>query len=521
LGIQLVEVVRTWAEVRATRMRRVKSRTLGRCLAEAGDDLPIIASWLSGVMRQGRIGVGYSMLSEVRDAAGPPPDAPEWSVADVDDAFTRIANESGTGSKQRRFDAVLELFQKSTAPERLFLLELLSGELRQGAQEGVLLDAIATAADLPLSAVRRAFMLTGEIPLVAQTALEEGEAGLARFCIEVFRPLRPMLASPADTAAAAMVLMDEDAFVDCKLDGVRVQLHRDGDRVKVFTRHLHDVTGMVPEVAQVARELPWERFVLDAEAIGLHEDGTPLPFQVTMRRFGRRVDVGRMRFALPLTTVVFDALLLGDAETIDWPAHERFAELERIPRAHRVYRKRIKTVEQAEAFYEEVVEAGHEGIMVKSPTSTYQAGARGRSWLKVKPTHTLDLVVLAAEWGSGRRTGWLSNLHLGARDETTGEFVMLGKTFKGLTDDLLEWQTAALQKIEVDRNEYQVFVRPEIVVEIAFNDVQASSQYPGGVALRFARVKRYRKDKKPEEADTLATVRALLPDSLAESAENG
>ncbi len=515
--MQLVEVVRTWAEVRSTRMRRVKSRTLGRCLAASGDDLPIVSSWLSGVMRQGRIGVGYSLLRDVRDAASPAPEEPRWSVSEIDDAFTRIEKESGKGSKKRRFDAVLELFQHATVAERVFLLELLSGELRQGAQEGVLLDAIATAADLPATAVRRAFMLTGEIPLVAVTALREGEAGLARFRVEVFRALRPMLASPAETAAAAMVLMDGDAFVDCKLDGVRVQLHRDGEQVRVYTRQLHDVTGMVPEVAQVARTLPWSRFVLDAEAIGLNEDGTPLPFQVTMRRFGRKVDVGRMRFALPLTTVVFDALLLDDEETIDWPAHRRFAALEQIPAAHRVHRERVSNLEQAEAFYERVVDAGHEGIMVKDPEAPYQAGARGRSWLKVKPTHTLDLVVLAAEWGSGRRTGWLSNLHLGARDPDGGGFVMLGKTFKGLTDELLAWQTEALQKMEVDRNEWQVFVRPELVVEIAFNDVQASSQYPGGVALRFARVKRYRKDKKPEEADTIEAVRALLPESLSGS----
>ncbi|MCB9677821.1 MAG: ATP-dependent DNA ligase [Alphaproteobacteria bacterium] len=507
----LVEVVQTWAEVRSTRMRRVKSRTLARCLQGAGPDLPVVAAWLAGVLCQGRIGVGFSTLADVKRTVDPAPETPSLGVSEVNELFSTIQSIAGEGAKGARLEAVRGLFSRATYAERIFLLELISGELRQGAQEGVLLDAVATAADIPVDAVRRAFMLTGDLPLVAVTALRDGEQALSQFHIELFRPLKPMLASPAETPAEALVLLDHDAFVDRKLDGVRVQIHRDGDAVRVYTRHLHDVTGMVPEVAQAARSFPWEQFVLDGEAIAMRDDGSPHPFQVTMKRFGRKVDVGRLRLELPLSTYIFDALLLDGEECIDWPAHQRFAALDALPAKHQVPRIRVTRPDDAYAFYEETVEAGHEGIMAKAPEGTYQAGARGRSWLKIKPSHTLDLVVLAAEWGSGRRKGWLSNLHLGALDPDDGGFVMLGKTFKGLTDELLTWQTEALQRLEVERNDWQVFVRPELVVEVAFNDVQVSPQYPGGVALRFARVKRYRPDKEPHQADTIHAVRALLP----------
>lgn len=308
-----------------------------------------------------------------------------------------------------------------------------------------------------------------------------------------------------------MVLIGGDAYIDHKLDGVRLQIHRHGDEVRAYTRKLHDVTSMVPDIVEAARRLPWTTAILDAEAIALEADGRPLPFQKTMRRFGRKVDVETVRYEVPLTLQVFDALLLDDDEVLDWPAERRFRALQRLPKRLAILRTRVSGPDDAEAAYGAAVDAGHEGIMVKDPSGTYQAGARGRAWLKVKPTHTLDLIVLAAEWGSGRRTGKLSNLHLGAIDPETDEPVMLGKTFKGLTDAMLTWQTGALLQLETHRNDHQVFVRPELVVEVAFNDVQTSSQYPGGLALRFARIKRYRLDKTAADADMLAMVKALAP----------
>lgn len=509
--MQLARVVETWAEVRATRSKKSKTQALARCLAQAGASLPVVAAWLSGEMPQGRIGVGVSMLLAVKEGAGPAAEDPTLTVADVHDVLTEVKEVSGAGSKAERTALLTSLYARCTYPERLFLLELVAGELRQGALEAVLLDAVAELASLDVDLVRRAYMIAGDLPAVVTAAMTEGARGLQAFHVELFRPLRPMLAGSAETPAQAMVLLQDDAFLDHKLDGVRLQIHRDADKVRVYTRHLHDVTGMVPEVAQAARTFPWEQFVLDAEALAFREDGTPHPFQTTMRRFGRKADVGRLRLELPLRTVVFDALMVDGTECLDWPARRRFEVLRKLPEKNLVTRTHVTDKDAAETFYAGALDAGHEGIMAKDPAGTYQAGARGRAWLKIKPTHTLDLVVLAAEWGSGRRRGWLSNLHLGARDPEDGSFVMLGKTFKGLTDDLLAWQTEALQQIQVRTNGWQVFVRPELVVEVAFNDVQKSAQYPGGVALRFARVKRYRPDKSADQADTVDTVRGLLP----------
>lgn len=511
--MRFAHVVDTWSTLRQTRSRKAKTSALADCLAASGPHLPIITAWLAGDMPQGRVGVGGSTLMAVRDALGEPPDASTLLVTDVHDALSAIKAVGGPGAKALRDELLRVLFERATGAERGFLLELISGELRQGALDGLLVDAVARVSGVDVELVRRATMIAGDLPAVAVAALREGAAGLAAFHIELFRPLRPMLAASADTPAQAMVLLGDEVYLDHKLDGVRVQIHRDGDQVRVYTRHLQDVTGMVPEVAQAARTFPWEQFVLDGEAIALRRDGAPHPFQVTMRRFGRKADVGLLRLELPLTTVVFDALMLDGEETIDWPARRRFEALRRLPAANHVVRELVGDKDGAEAFYAGALDAGHEGVMAKDPRGTYQAGARGRSWLKVKPAHTLDLVVLAAEWGSGRRRTWLSNLHLGARDPEGGGFVMLGKTYKGLTDELLAWQTDALQAIQTRTNGWQVFVRPELVVEVAFNDVQRSPQYPGGVALRFARIRRYRPDKSASDADTLDAVRALLPPS--------
>jgi DNA ligase 1 len=367
-------------------------------------------------------------------------------------------------------------------------------------------DAVAKAAGVPLAQVRRAMMLCGAAAPVAVAALRDGAAGLAGFGLEVGRPVQPMLASTAASVAEAMQRLGA-AAVEWKLDGIRVQVHRDGDDVRVFSRSLDDVTGRVPEIVTAVAALGPRRFVLDGEAIALRDDGRPRPFQETGARAATRTG----RTPVPLSLFVFDVLHADGDDVLDLPGAERHALLATLlPEELRVPRLVTGDVAAAEAFFADAVGRGHEGVVVKSLSAPYEAGRRGSGWLKVKPVHTLDLVVLAAEWGHGRRRGWLSNLHLGARDPSTGELVMLGKTFKGMTDELLRWQTEQLLAREVSRNDWQVFVRPELVVEIAFDGVQRSSRYPGGVALRFARLLRYRDDKSPAEADTIDTVRAFL-----------
>ena len=396
-----------------------------------------------------------------------------------------------------------------SADERDFLARLIVGELRQGALEGVMLDAIARAAALPAQDVRRAAMYAGGLAAVAKAALTEGAAGLARFSIRLLQPVQPMLATPADDVAGALASLGT-AALEWKLDGARVQVHKAGDEVRVFTRSLNDVTAAVPEVVEAVRTLPARELILDGETIALAANGAPQPFQVTMRRFGRKLEVDRLRSELPLAVFFFDALRRDGDDLVDRPARERFAALaDAAPPQLVIPRIVTGDVAEGDAFLAGALAAGHEGIMAKAPEAPYEAGRRGASWLKIKRAHTLDLVVLAAEWGSGRREGWLSNLHLGARDPRTGGYVMLGKTFKGLTDETLEWQTAAFLARETARDGHVVHVRPEIVAEIAFNDLQASPHYPGGLALRFARLKRYRPDKTAAEADTIETVRAL------------
>jgi DNA ligase-1 len=400
------------------------------------------------------------------------------------------------------------LFERATASEQDFLVRLLVGELRQGALEGVMIDAIAAAAEVPVPHVRRAAMVTGSLRAVAAVAFTEGAAGLARFAIALQRPVQPMLAQPADDIAGAMARVGT-ASVEWKVDGARVQVHKAGGEVRIYTRALNDVTESAPEIVEALAAVPARELILDGEAVALGAGGVPQAFQVTMRRFGRKLDVPRLRAELPLAAYFFDCLYRDGEPLLDRPAHERFDALTAaLPASLVIPRLVTADVAAAEDFYADALARGHEGVMVKSLDATYEAGSRGASWFKVKRAHTLDLVVLAAEWGNGRRQGWLSNLHLGARDPAGG-WVMLGKTFKGMTDALLAWQTRELLARESSRDAYTVFVRPELVVEIAFNDLQASPHYPGGLALRFARVKGYRSDKRPDEADTIETVRAL------------
>jgi DNA ligase-1 len=503
-------LVETSHHVAATSGRLAKIRSLAGLLTDAApDEIETAIAWLSGSARQAKLGVGWATLQAARPATSAPPAAATLSLAEVDAALERIAAMSGKGSAAARGRLLSELFARATAAEQDFLFRLLTGELRQGALGGLMTDAVARAAGLEPVAVRRAAMVAGDLGAVARAALTDGAAGLARYRIQLFRPVQPMLAQSADDVSDALARLGE-AALEYKLDGARIQVHKSGDHVRVFSRLLNDVTAAVPEVVDAARGLPLRDAILDGEAIALTAGGRPRPFQETMRRFGRRLDVERLRAELPLRAFFFDVLYADGATLLDEPHRQRFAVLEqRVPAADRPPRLVTSDPAAAQAFLDQALAAGHEGLMAKALDAPYDAGARGAAWLKIKPAVTLDLVVLAAEWGHGRRRGRLSNLHLGARDPDTGGFVMLGKTFKGLTDEMLAWQTEQLLRRETRREGHVVFVRPELVVEVAFNGLQASTQYPGGLALRFARVVRYRPDKTADLADTIDTVREI------------
>ncbi len=500
------EIARASAEVAATSSRLAKVARLADCLAQANaEEVGIAVSYLSGTLPQGTIGVGWAALRSL-----PPPAAgPTLELLEVDAAASSLAAISGKSSQAARRQELDALFARATEGEQAFLAGLLLGELRQGALEGVMTAAVAKAAGVPVDEVRRATMLSGDLAEVATAAVRDGSPGLARFRLTPLRPLQPMLAQTADGLEHAFVRI-RPAAVEWKLDGARIQVHRAGNEVRAFTRNLADITARVPEIAEAVAGLPVEAIVLDGEAIALHPDGRPRPFQETMSRFGSKANVEELRETTPLSAFFFDVLHLDGDDLIDQPARERLAALkERVPQELRV--RGIETADPVEAqrFLEEALAHGHEGVMVKSLDAPYEAGRRGLGWLKVKVAYTLDLVVLAAEWGHGRRQGRLSNLHLGARDPETGGFVMLGKTFKGMTDEMLAWQTEHLLALMTDEKGNVVHVRPELVVEIAFDGVQASPRYPAGLALRFARVKGYRPDKRADEADTIDTVRGL------------
>jgi len=505
--MQLAELVATSAAVAATSARREKIALLAGLLTRLQpSEVPVAIGFLTGWPRQGRIGIGWATLAAARPPAAP---LSGLSLGEVDAGLEAVRSLSGARSALERRRLLGELLGRATAAEQDFLVALLTGEVRQGALEGVMLEAVARAAGLPGDRVRRAVMLAGDLGAVAETLLGEGEAALARYTLKLFRPVQPMLADSAATVGEALAALGR-AVIEWKLDGARIQVHRREDRVAVYSRNLNEVTGAVPEVVEAVRALPVRELILDGEAIALRPDGTPLPFQETMRRFGRRLEVERLRGELPVTPFFFDLLWLDGEALLDEPLSARLARLDDVlPAPLRVPRTVTARVEAAERFLADTLQRGHEGVVAKAPGAAYAAGRRGAAWLKIKTPRTLDLAVLAAEWGSGRRRGWLSNLHLGARDPVSGRFVMLGKTFKGMTDALLEWQTRELLARETHREGHVVYVRPELVVEVAFNEVQRSSQYPGGVALRFARIKGYRPDKPAAEADTIEAVQRL------------
>ena len=507
----LARLAQVSQEVAATSARSRKIALLAELFRDAeADDVPIVIPYLAGRLPQGRLGVGWKVLSRPVVPAA----EPTLTVREVDALLGELGKVSGAGSQAERARLVGELMGAATEDEQRFLLGLLTGEVRQGALDAVAVEGLAQATGAPPADVRRAVMLAGSLQTVAQALLADGPAALDRFRLTVGRPVLPMLAHSASSVAEAVDKLGACA-VEEKLDGIRVQVHRDGDSVRIYTRTLDDITDRLPELTTAARELKVGRFILDGEVISFGRDGRPRSFQETAGRVGSRVDVATAAETVPVSPVFFDALSVDDRDLLDLPFAERHAELARlVPEPMRVRRALVsgpQDVAEAERFLAATLERGHEGVVVKGLDAAYSAGRRGASWLKVKPVHTLDLVVLAAEWGHGRRTGKLSNLHLGARNPD-GSFAMLGKTFKGMTDAMLTWQTERLQQLATDTNGYVVTVRPELVVEIAYDGLQRSTRYPAGVTLRFARVVRYREDKRPEEADTVETLLAAHPE---------
>ena len=496
----LAELVRVSDAVGSTRSRTAKVAALAELLGQLRpEEVELGVALLAGRTRQGKVGVGWATLRSIDPV---PPERPSLQLLEFDAAITSLESLSGPGSGLARRKLLEALFARAAPEEAEFIRRVLIGDLRQGAQEGVMAEAIARAAGVALAEIRRAAMLAGDLARVAVVALVEGEHGLAAMRLQVLRPVLPMLATTSDDVASAIAALGQ-CSIEWKLDGARIQAHRLGEEVRLYTRNLNDVTARLPNVVAVVRALDADQVVLDGEVIGTTDEG-PNPFQETMSSFGRRA--GPPRSALGAW--FFDCLHVGGIDLLDRPLTERSAVLQRlaVPRVPSIL---TGDVAAALAFEAEALAAGHEGVMVKAASSPYEAGRRGAAWRKVKPVHTLDLVVLAAEWGSGRRRGWLSNLHLGAR-RPDGGFVMVGKTFKGLTDAMLTWQTAELLDRERSRHDQVVEVDPPLVVEIAVDGVQTSTRYAGGVALRFARVRRYRQDKNPQDADTLDMVRELL-----------
>ncbi|MCH8627147.1 ATP-dependent DNA ligase [Arsenicicoccus piscis] len=529
----LDDVVQTSQAVAATRSRTAKVDLLAQLLARTSrEEVVATTSFLSGSLPRGRVGVGYRSLRELPE----PATEPTITVAEVDRWLAELAALEGSGSTAKRRDALRSLLARATADEQRYLTALLVGELRQGALDGVMLPAVAKAAGVDLDLVRRAAMLSGSTPTVAQAALLGGAEALEAIELEVLRPVQPMLAVSSPTVAEALTelvgaqgdpkdasdLPDRvEVAVECKIDGIRVQVHRDGDEVVVVTRSLDDITSRLPEIVDLARALPVDRVVLDGEAVALRPGGRPQPFQVTGARTGSRGDAAVLRERTPLTVYLFDVLHLDGRTLLDEPLAVRRAELQRIAPDAVIPSITTASAQEAQEFFDGVVADGHEGVVVKALDRPYAAGRRGAGWIKVKPRHTFDLVVLAVEHGSGRRRGTLSNIHLGARDPRTGELVMVGKTFKGMTDEMLAWQTKRFTELETARDDWTVQVRPEQVVEIAIDGVQTSSRYPGGIALRFARVLRYRDDKTAAEADTLDDLRRLHGDPADEGTGAG
>ncbi len=504
----LAEAVDVSRRITATSKRLEKIDQLATLLRRLSpDEVEVTVAFLSGITRQGRIGLGYATL---RAAVTAPAETPSIELLEVDRTLAELATVRGPGSESRKRELLNVLFGQATREEQEFLSGLLVGELRQGALEGIMIEALGKASGLGAERIRRAAMMGGGSAGIARVAMAEGEAGLAQFDVQLFRPVQPMLAQTAEDVDDALSELGGEAAFEYKFDGARVQAHKSGDQVRIYSRGSNDVSAAIPEIVEAVQAMPARDLILDGEVLSFDRAGRPQPFQVSMRRFGRKVNVAQSLDESPMTPIWFDLLYANGGSLIDEPQAARFRELSAlVPAVHLVPHLATENRDLAEDFLHASLASGHEGVMAKARQASYAAGSRGQSWLKIKQARTLDLVILAAEWGSGRRKGWLSNLHLGARDTEKGGFAMLGKTFKGLTDEMLAWQTAELQKIEIARDKYTVHVEPKIVVEIAFNEIQVSTRYVSGLALRFARVKRYRPDKQASDSDSFQTVQKL------------
>jgi DNA ligase-1 len=501
----LTTLVELSEKVASTKSKKEKISLLAHLLLQtSGEEITLTASYLSGQLPQGRLGIGWATLQQALQDL--PDQTRSLNLIEVDSFFERISKEKGAGSLEKKIKLLRDLFSSVRKTETEFLIGLIMGEIRQGALEGLVLEAIAQASTVDVERLRQGLMFSGNISEVAKIALEEGMGGLSRIQPRLFHPISPMLANPIENEAEALARLGKTGW-EFKIDGARIQLHKESDEVRIYTRHLKDITESIPEIVQLARKFQFDRAIIEGEVIALREDNKPQPFQTTMRRFGRVQDVEKMQKEIPLIPFFFDLLYLDGESLLNAPYWKRFELLsQRVPPKQMIPRIVTAHEQEAQDFLKRSIEAGHEGLMAKGFDSPYIAGHRGFFWLKIKPIQTLDLLVLAAEWGHGRRKGWLSNLHLGSRDSESGNLVMLGKTFKGLTDEMLRWQTKRLLGLEISRDKWTVYVRPELMVEVAFNDIQESSRYPGGVALRFARVRRYREDKSPLEADTIQKV---------------
>jgi DNA ligase 1 len=495
----LADVVAASAEVTDTSSRARKVAILSGLLERLEpSEIPAAVGFLTGVPRQGRVGIGYRTIYGIEVAAA---DVPSLTVGDLDRAIADVRATTGSGSASERKQRLEELLAQATNAEADFVRRLFTADLRQGALAGLMVDAIARAAGVSGALTRRALMLSGDLTRTAEIAIREGEEGLRAVGFQIFRPIFPMLASPAASVSEAVASFDA-ASVEWKIDGIRVQIHRCGDEIRIYTRNLNEITHALPGIVAAVRDLAVSRAVFDGEALWMSDDG-PAPFQDT---------VSQIDSAAPpegVVTFLFDLLHVDGDDLLDTPLEERAARLGAVASHLKIPSVLTSEPETAQRVMDDALSAGHEGVVVKDARSLYSAGRRGKAWRKVKPVRTYDFVVLGAEWGHGRRRGWLSNLHLGARDPSTESFVMVGKCFKGLTDELLEWQTKELLARETERRGIAVLVRPELVVEIALDGVQSSTRYPGGVALRFARVKRYRPDKSAAEVDTIDDLRAL------------
>lgn len=498
-------IVAASERLRATAGKKEKVAILADLFARSREgETYLLAHYLVGSIPSGKIGIGWKTIQNSIEGLAPSDRSIE--IPEVQRYLEDLAGVKGAGSAQQKIRILRQLFGRLKENERAFLIGFLLGELRQGALEGLVLEAVAKASSIPSDLIRQSFMFAGDIGLIAEAAFHKGAKGLEQFGPRLFQPVSPMLASPAEDPEEVLERLGEAAW-EYKIDGARIQVHKSNGDVRIFTRQLKDVTESLPEIAAFARTLPMGEAIFEGEAIALHQDGKPLPFQTTMRRFGRIRDIEKTREEIPLSSYFFDLLYLEGDPLFTRPYRERFNLLASFfPPEHVIPRILTADEDEARSFLQKSLQAGHEGLMAKSLESAYAAGQRGFHWLKVKRARTLDLVILAAEWGHGRRQGWLSNIHLGARDPESGRFVMLGKTFKGLTDRMLQWMTEKLQTLETNRDDYTVYVRPELVVEIAYSDLQESPRYPGGLALRFARVKRFREDKQAGEADTIQTV---------------